>query len=770
MSAGRRTTSAVFFLLLVAAFAPSFAHADQVVGVDKPAAARDAYAPGEEVVISAKITNKKAFTILIAARLKVLAPDGSVLYNEEKKVGEITGKSAVTAAFSIPLPAAAPLGVYTAQFELRNPYVEKATYFQNRGKPFVVFEVKAGAGRSDPVEQAKKILSRMVDAMNWRNVYDLTEPLAPAARVSLKGRTMSAGDFRQELTSVLPFLTDLVWDAQVSQAVRDPRTGAVRLRVSSTYSAKLAGPVGVTSASLAKPKELASEQKRITDAFNTSADEMYEFNPDASGKLQVTEIVSALPLDATLFERVAALGTEWEAKVAVFGLFYYIEQNDLGKFGGLVGSDFINNDDNGFKSGHADFIESLKADLDHLTAIDHSVRVDDIQFNADRTQARVPVTWDRRARIANKNVEWTIKDQKTTLTLRRMPGSGFGLAQIEGKPLFGNSSRLTRKTLINAGELDGTVVANPLAVSDAREMAVATTTDFPENLPSNSRAGVITASQTFTFTGAVQNFTVPVSSALTIKAWGAGGGGGGFADANGGDGGGGAYATTTVLLTKGDVIQIYVGGGGDSGASSVANSDAGAGGFGYGSGGRGGKAGGFGNSGSGGGGGGSSAVTNQSGTTFYLVAAGGGGGGGAATTNRVGAAGGAGGQNGSTSTGGVAGGTTGASGSKNGTDGGELGPDGGSNATDGGGGGGGGGGYTAGGTGGSAQGGDLGAGGGAGGNSTGTVTAGSDKTPGNSTDADLCAGCAVGGNKSTNNNSVATRATPGGAGYVKISW
>ena len=558
-------------------------------------------------------------------------------------------------------------GVYTMKWDLVH---ENVTWFSWKKVPTgdVTLTVAAAAAPDDAVEQAKKILSRMVGALNGRNVDDLMSPVGPTASVSLNGRATDAGDYSRSISSALPFLTDLVWDAQVTEAVRDPKTGAVRIRARSTYSAKLAEPVGVTSASLAKPAELVSAQKRVTEAFNSAADEIYEFKPDASGKLQVTEIVSALPLDAKLLDRTAAMGAEWDVKVVVFGLFYYIEKNDLGNFAGLIGSDFINNDDNGFKHSKTDFLESAKADLDHLTSIDHSVRVEDIQMSVDRTRARVPVSWDRRARIANKNTEWTNKDQKTTLTLLRAPGSGFGLVLIEGNPLLGNSSRMTRKTLINAGELDGTSVANPLAVSDAREIAVATSADFPENLPSNSRAGVITASQTFTFTGAVQSFTVPVSTALTIKSWGAGGGGGGWAADNGADGGGGAYATTTVLLTKGDVIQIYVGGGGDSGANSSTNTGGGPGGFGYGSGAAGGNSGDQGNSGGGGGGGGSTAVTNQSGTTFYVVAAGGGGGGGAATVAKPGAAGGAGGQNGSTATnGGGAGGTTGASGSKDGT-------------------------------------------------------------------------------------------------------
>lgn len=339
---------------------------------------------------------------------------------------------------------------------------------------------QATAPPVDQIEQAKQILARMVESLNRRNVDGLFNPVASTARLSLKGRATDVGNFRRSISSALPFLTNLVWDAQVVSAVRDPKSGAVRIRVRSTYSAKLAEPIGVTSASLAKPTELVSAQKRVTEAFNKSGEEIYEFTADSSKPLRVTEIVSALPLDAALMDRVAAMGAQWDVKVAVFGLFYYIEQNDLGKFGWMIGSDFVNNDDNGFKSNKTDFLESAKADLDHLTAIDHSVRVDDIQMNGDRTQARVPVTWDRRARISNTKSEWVVKSQKTTMTLRRAAGLGFGLAQIEGNPLFGNSSRMTRKTLIRTGEVDAVKVTKAIVISDARDTGLATSADFPE--------------------------------------------------------------------------------------------------------------------------------------------------------------------------------------------------------------------------------------------------------------------------------------------------
>ena len=269
-----------------------------------------------------------------------------------------------------------------------------------------------------------------------------------------------------------------------------------------------------------------------------------------------------------------------------------------------------------------------------------------------------------------------------------------------------------------------------------------------------------TSSQTFSYTGSTQTFNVPACvTSVTIKVWGAGGGGGGHDGGSGGaTGGGGAYSTVTKSVTPGDVLQVYIGQGGRAGSSAVTNTGGGATAIGYGAGGSGGNAGGTGTSGGGGGGGGSSAVVNSTSSTILVVAAGGGGGGGAGNVGgqKNGGAGGAGGVNGSTGGSGATGGATGGNSTAAG-----------GNATnrgtpDGGGPGGGGGGYTNGGAPGIFYSvtPDYGAGGGGGGNSYGTITLGSGATPGNSADADLCAGCATGG----------AAATVGTNGYVKIYW
>lgn len=92
--------------------------------------------------------------------------------------------------------------------------------------------------------------------------------------------------------------------------------------------------------------------------------------------------------------------------------------------------------------------------------------------------------------------------------------------------------------------------------------------------------------QTFTFTGAVQTFTVPPCvSQVTITAHGAKGSNGNASTSPAGIGGNGAIVTGTYAVSGGDVLNIYVGGQGtlttggfNGGGVNAANSSAGGGG------------------------------------------------------------------------------------------------------------------------------------------------------------------------------------------------
>lgn len=120
------------------------------------------------------------------------------------------------------------------------------------------------------------------------------------------------------------------------------------------------------------------------------------------------------------------------------------------------------------------------------------------------------------------------------------------------------------------------------------------------------------SSQSFTYTGSEQSFTVPCGiTTLNVQLWDAGGAGG-----NGASGGSGAYVSGTLTVTPSSSIKIVVGQGGVVPTNTAATSATGYGG---------GAGGGFVTTNRGGGGGGRSAIQFVSGTD--IVTAGGGGGG-----------------------------------------------------------------------------------------------------------------------------------------------
>ncbi|MGC4043256.1 MAG: glycine-rich protein [Armatimonas sp.] len=269
--------------------------------------------------------------------------------------------------------------------------------------------------------------------------------------------------------------------------------------------------------------------------------------------------------------------------------------------------------------------------------------------------------------------------------------------------------------------------------------------------PQAAQAQTIT--QTFSYTGSFQTFTVPAGiTSLTVKLWGAGGGGG--------VGGGGAFVSGTLSVTPGTTLSLLVGRGGSS-------LTAGNGLGGFGGGGNGGINGSPNSGAGGGGGGGRTAIrlsSNNSIVSDELVTAGAGGGSGSSGVAGAGGlnTGQAGfvvlgtyGSGGTQTSGGAAGGT----GSFMGTPGSQF--QGGNGTV---GGGGGGGGWFGGGGGGSASG-----GGGGGGSSyranpaftdSGTSEAGSLSTPGGTSDVDYITGIGKGGAPSF----------AGGNGYIVLRY
>ncbi|HWA09837.1 MAG TPA: putative Ig domain-containing protein [Opitutaceae bacterium] len=150
------------------------------------------------------------------------------------------------------------------------------------------------------------------------------------------------------------------------------------------------------------------------------------------------------------------------------------------------------------------------------------------------------------------------------------------------------------------------------------------------------RADTLIATQTFSFAGSVQNYTIPSGvNYIQIKAWGAGGGGDGPEGPS--YGGGGGFTSASYSVTPGQVVHVVVGGGGYA-ANSYSDDGGGYGGYGSGAGGDAGDP--WGSSGGGGGG------TQVNVSNFLNVFAGGGGGSSAGGygSNTGGAGGGANGQ------------------------------------------------------------------------------------------------------------------------------
>ena len=131
----------------------------------------------------------------------------------------------------------------------------------------------------------------------------------------------------------------------------------------------------------------------------------------------------------------------------------------------------------------------------------------------------------------------------------------------------------------------GTALGSSASAANYTVTPISTTTYYAEAVPSAGSTG----SQTFSYSGTITNFTVPVGvSSLIVEAKGAQGG-----TSSSNAGGLGAYIKGTVTVTPGQVLKVLVGGQGSSGTQ-------------------------------GGGGGGSFVTTNSNGA---LVIAGGGGGG-----------------------------------------------------------------------------------------------------------------------------------------------
>ena len=167
-------------------------------------------------------------------------------------------------------------------------------------------------------------------------------------------------------------------------------------------------------------------------------------------------------------------------------------------------------------------------------------------------------------------------------------------------------------------------------------------------------------STTFSYTGSVQNWTVPNgNTTITVTAYGGSGGdGANGTTVNGATGGNGAAVTATISVTAGDTLYLYVGGSGANASIRTGGSGGWGGGSSISSGGNGGTA----SSGYGaGGGGGGTLISTSSSLSDALIIAGGGGGG-AGGANIAGSAGSGGSGGGNSSSSGISNGQSGSDG------------------------------------------------------------------------------------------------------------
>ena len=156
-------------------------------------------------------------------------------------------------------------------------------------------------------------------------------------------------------------------------------------------------------------------------------------------------------------------------------------------------------------------------------------------------------------------------------------------------------------------------------------------------------------STTFSYTGSVQNWTVPNgNTTITVTAYGGSGGdGANGTTVNGATGGNGAAVTATISVTAGDTLYLYVGGSGANASIRTGGSGGWGGGSSISSGGNGGTA--SSGYGAGGGGGGTLISTSSSLSDALIIAGGGGGGAGGANVAGSAGSGGSGGGNSSSS-------------------------------------------------------------------------------------------------------------------------
>jgi hypothetical protein len=303
--------------------------------------------------------------------------------------------------------------------------------------------------RQSDVRRAIESLGTIREALVRRDRSAYLDKFRNASEIVSGGREWTFDAFQSGVADLFPVLETPTWNVTIEDvSVDDER---VRLMTASSYSATMVELLDVS------PDELAPDpgdvvRRRAVEQLRTTGTERFVFDR-SEGVPRLASARLNLFLDRTTLEEARRQQARWRIKNVLFGLFYAYEQGSVSEVTQRVHNNFLNNDENGFRHGYADFVDSIRLDLENLYDLNFSVRVRSIQFEGSLDRARVEVEWDRRARLGNTNQLWLSSDNNTVLRFRR--ASPFRLARISGDPLMGLSSPRTGATLVRGGSLDG---------------------------------------------------------------------------------------------------------------------------------------------------------------------------------------------------------------------------------------------------------------------------------------------------------------------------
>lgn len=328
--------------------------------------------------------------------------------------------------------------------------------------------------RRDVVQEAIGSLGSIREALVRRDRSGYLNGFQSVSSVRVGGRSLSYEDFRSQLTELFPVLSTPTWTLVIEDVALDG--DRIQIVTESSYSARMVELLDVEPGVL-DPDPGDVVRRRPIEQLQSNGIERFVF--DRSGEQpRLGSANLGLFLNPRTLAEARKQQARWRIKNVLFGLFYAYEQGTVSGVTDRVHEDFLNNDDNGFRHGYADFLDSVRLDLQNLYDLSFSVRVQSIQFEGSLDRARVEINWDRRARLGNTNQLWLSSDNSSVLRFRR--SSPYRLARISGDPLMGLSSPRTGATLVRGGSLEDEANFAPQLVSSDGSVDNFDGNEFPE--------------------------------------------------------------------------------------------------------------------------------------------------------------------------------------------------------------------------------------------------------------------------------------------------